>query len=123
MELLSAESWSVFLLALVPVMALATLAGIALAVILEDLGRAPRLTLGTPAGRDFRQDRTRWQGETDGALSESTQGGTPSALFLSVAKGPPRNRGQGACCPLNGRPSPPFLSEKIPRQGHLRAGE
>ena len=39
MELLSAESWSVFLLALVPVMALATLAGIALAVILEDLGR------------------------------------------------------------------------------------
>jgi len=39
MELLSAESWSVFLLALVPVMALATLAGIALAVIFEDLGR------------------------------------------------------------------------------------
>ena len=39
MELLSAESWSVFLLALVSVMALATLAGIALAVILKDLGQ------------------------------------------------------------------------------------
>jgi len=37
MELLSAESWSVFLLAFVSVMALATLAGIALAVILKDL--------------------------------------------------------------------------------------
>jgi len=39
MELLSAESWSVFLLALVSVMSLATLAGIALAVILKDLGQ------------------------------------------------------------------------------------
>ncbi len=41
MELMSAESWSRFLLALVSVMALATLAGIALAVKLEDLGRPP----------------------------------------------------------------------------------
>jgi hypothetical protein len=38
MELMSAESRSVFLLALVAVVALATLAGIALAVFLEDLG-------------------------------------------------------------------------------------
>ena len=39
MEFLSAEGLSVFLLALVSVMALSTLAGIALAVILKDLGQ------------------------------------------------------------------------------------
>jgi hypothetical protein len=40
MELvMSAEGWSLFLLALVSVMALATLAGMALAVIVGNLGR------------------------------------------------------------------------------------
>ncbi len=39
MELLSTEGWSLFLLALVSVLALATLAGMALAVIVGNLGR------------------------------------------------------------------------------------
>ncbi|HEY5472307.1 MAG TPA: hypothetical protein VIK32_03850 [Candidatus Limnocylindrales bacterium] len=55
MELLSVESWSLFLLALVSVMALATLAGMALAFIVGNPGRAaPKLR--TPTRRSFRQD-------------------------------------------------------------------
>lgn len=42
-----------------------------------------RFVLRTPGGRYWRQERTRWQGETDGALAE-VAAGDAVAMFLSV---------------------------------------